>query len=644
MEGKWSGFAKELANLIFFWIFGILFFTLFKFIFLILFADQIGDGVTLLDYLLVLFTGFLFDGTVVCYFVLPPLASLLVLVFFSKFELVAKIRRVFQGLFVILSAVNCLVTLNYFGEYNSQYNNFLFMGLLHDDKVAIAKTVVEAYHPILNSLILLLVIVSCLVILRLFEKREAIYRVLIKIKLTYGKSLLVLVTLFLFVSSIRGSFYGRPISRGWACVTSDSFLNKTVINPFRMIKYAYEDYTEFNNLGNKNPYGDCPLSRDEIQQQLEKVAKGRTFINEQHKQIFLVIMESYDSWSLMEEYRPLKLSTNLSRLADEGTHFKNFLPAYDATFYAYGSLVTGIPCCGINICKVAEMSDPYITSIFAQFKKLGYQTNFYYGGFPLWQNIGDFSKYLQCDNVYFGVDMADVMEAGAWGIADEKVFDFALKNTNPEEYTFNVILTLSHHSPYEVDVKAKGFPYETVEDLPKEMQHLYKGGISFLQMGHLWYGDWAIGEFMKGAEAKFNNALYAFTGDHFGRYFLSHTPNLEVSSTVPFVLYGRGVPNSEPNTPGGHADILPTLIEMEAPKGFKYYAFGSSMFDSSKSVGFGFEKIITKDRLYYFPKSEKEVCFDLVKKKECGVNKSAAFTAYKECMKRAWSFTMDKMR
>ncbi len=640
MNNKWRQFTKELSNLVFFWFFGVVFFFIYRVAFILLYSNEIGTEVTPNDYYQALFTGFRFDCTAVSYFILIPLVSLLFLSYFSLFGIIRKVRKTFQILFVILSSINCLVTLNYYSEYSSQYNNFLFMGMFDDDKKAIAKTIVEYFNPVLNLSILTVVIVISLLIFKFFEKKERIFGWLSKINGLSGKIVLVLLTIFLFVSNIRGTFYGRPIIRKWAAVTSDNFLNKTIINPYRMIKYAYDDYKEFNKIGDTNPYGDCNMDAEELLMSLRKEAKGVK--QERHKQIFLVIMESYDSWPLMDKYKPLKLSENLSNIANHGVHFTNFLPAYNATFYAYGCITTGIPYCGISINQVASMHEPYLTSIFSQFKKLGYKTKFFYGGFLSWQNVGEFTKHMECDEIYSGIDMGGKSESGEWGVEDEKLFDLVVAKTDEDEYSFNIILTSSYHAPYSIDVRSKGFPYEKVSDLPKEMQQYYKDGMGFPEMGHLWYGDWAIGQFMNKAEQKFGNALYAFTGDHYGRRFLSRTPNLYERSSVPLILYGNGISANKLSTPGSHIDIMPTLIELEAHKGFEYYSFGEDMFNPDKKTGFGFGKIITENKLYEMPKDNKYILLNLDDDTDQFCDTVPYIVDYKDCMRRSWSYTMQK--
>lgn len=598
---KVNHFLKEFSNLLFFWFLGIVFFFLFRLSFVLIFSKQLGANVEFTDYLNTFLMGFKFDCTVMGYFLLLPYLLLLSLSYFGKFKVIKVTRRVHQVLFLFLSAFICVITLNFYYEYNEQFNNFVFLAF-YDDQAAIAQTIMDYYHPWLNLLAITVIIVGGVLLFRFFEKRTFIFNILKKIKPKWGKALLITLSLLLFICNIRGTVIGSPAIRKWAGVAKDPFLNKVVINPYRSLKYAYADFKELNYHG-ENPFGEEDLQEvfqeESVLQVIGKTAKGSQM--EKPKQIFLVIMESYDSWPLMNKYLSFNLSESLKDISEEGAFFPNFLPAYSATIHAYNTIVTGIPYCGVHINYLGAVHDPYETSIFKQFKKLGYTTNFFYGGYLSWENIGEFTDYQGCDHIYSGMDAGDASDFGRWGIEDEKLFDLVLNTIDPEEYTFNVILTSSYHSPYEVDVYAKGFPYKSPDEFSTEAQRYYDSGMTMKQLGHLWYGDREIGRFMKEAKEKYENGLYGFTGDHYGRRFVNHSPNLYEKSSVPFVLYGNGVPIGKKKTPGDHSDIIPTLIELVAPEGFTYYSFGRSMLED-KSYGMGFEKIIDQDSLFHFAK------------------------------------------
>lgn len=351
-------------------------------------------------------------------------------------------------------------------------------------------------------------------------------------------------------------------------------------------------------------------------------------------------MESYDSWPLMDKYSGFKVAENLKRLATNGTFFPDFLPAYNATGYAYETVVTGIPNFGITISPLAQHDTPFVTSIFEQFKRLGYQTNMFYGGYASWEDIGNFTSYQGCDNIYTGADIEDdEMGPGDWGIKDESLFNKVLRTVDPNKYTFNVILTVSNHPPYSVDIYERGFPYKNEADLPAEVRDYFKNGMSIWELGHVWYGDWAIGQFMDQAEIKFKNGLYAFTGDHYGRKFINASPNLYERSSVPFIIYGDGVPKQKLRTPGGHADILPTLIEMVAPKGFEYYSFGHSMFDADKTFGVGCGKLVDSLSMYEYNQNKVwKINLDTFQEGELKIENFDWNDDYNKFMRLAWHY------
>ncbi len=639
---KWNRFLKELSNLIFFWIFGVLFFALFRGIFIWFFQKKITHDVRLGEYFEIFFMGFRFDCTAIAYFLLLPLVLLLLLAPFNKFTLIATVRKIHQVLFVVFSTLICVVTINYFEEYNDQFNHFLFLAL-YDDQKAVMNTILVDFHPIINSIIILLTIIIGIYIFRYFENKERIYKFFGKINFKGSRYIIVIVFLYLFVAGIRGTFSSIPVLREYSGISTDNFLNKTIINPFRSLKYAIKDFNRLNKLGDKNPYMDdkafkVAFPQDKVTDVVRKFAQGPTI--EKPKQIFIVVMESYDSWPLMDKYADFHFADQLRAIAKNGTHFNHFLASGNTTIDSFGAIMTNVPNCGINLSHIGLSTAPFETSIFTQFKKLGYETNFYYGGYLSWENIGDLSKYYGVDRIYSGVDGGGKTDTGGWGIEDEKLFNLVMKHTDKNKYSLNIILTTSYHAPYSVDLEAKGFPYKSAEDFPPAMKKYYDGAMNMKELGHLWYGDKALGDFVRKAEKEFTGSIFNFTGDHFGRKFINHKPNLYEKSSVAYVMYGKSIPKSLNTTPGTHIDIMPTLIEMIAPRGFEYYSFGESMFAKGKNEGIAFDKMIEGSDLYYFPKGSNIEKIDLTTFKESNFKRSPQEVKHNKLMALAWYYTM----
>lgn len=639
---KWNRFLKELSNLIFFWFFGVLFFVAFRAIFIWFFHKKITHDIGLGEYFNIFLMGFRFDCTAIAYFLLLPLASLLILSPFGKFRIIEIIRKIHQVLFVILSTLICVVTINYFKEYGDQFNHFLFLAL-YDDQKAVMNTILVDFHPILNSVIIIASIIIGILIFRYFENKERIYRLLKKINFKWSRYLIVILSIYLFVAGIRGTFGAIPVLREYSGISTDNFLNKTIINPYRSLKYAIKDFNRLNKLGDTNPYMEesafkAAFPQDKVTDVVKKTAQGATI--EKPKQIFIVVMESYDSWPLMDKYQDFHFADNLKAIAKNGTHFNHFLAAGNTTIDSFGAIMTNVPNCGINLSHIGMMNAPFETSIFTQFEKLGYETNFYYGGYLSWENIGDLSKYFGVDRIYSGVDGGGRTDTGGWGIEDEKLFNLVMKHTDKNKYSLNIILTTSYHAPYTVDLEAKGFPYKSAEDFLASMKKYYDGAMNMKELGHLWYGDKALGDFVKKAEKEFTSSIFNFTGDHFGRKFINSKPNLYEKSSVAYVMYGKSIPKSLSSTPGSHIDIMPTLIEMIAPKGFEYYSFGESMFTKDKNEAIAFDKMIEGNDLYYFPKGSNIEKIDLTTFKETNFKQSDLALKHNKLMALAWYYTM----
>jgi phosphoglycerol transferase MdoB-like AlkP superfamily enzyme len=59
---------------------------------------------------------------------------------------------------------------------------------------------------------------------------------------------------------------------------------------------------------------------------------------------------------------------------------------------------------------------------------------------------------------------------GIWGVNDESLFEKVLAKVDDQKNSLNIILTTSFHSPYEIDVFSKGFPYSSKEELPDKIK------------------------------------------------------------------------------------------------------------------------------------------------------------------------------
>jgi len=119
------------------------------------------------------------------------------------------------------------------------------------------------------------------------------------------------------------------------------------------------------------------------------------------------------------------------------------------------------------------------------------------------------------------------------------------------------------------------------------------------QLGHIWYADLTIDDFIGKAQQQDPSALFVVTGDHAERFSFKEQEDEEAIFTVPCIFYGRDVDPAwfESDGVGAHGQITPTLVELLSPTGYKYtsiypslltqeeYAFNKKVWATNGDIG-----------------------------------------------------------
>ena len=575
----------------------------FRLLMIELFGSDKQPGHGVIDILQAMTRGARFDSMVATYPVLPSL-FLTLWCLFSDVSRIAQRVRVTVGVATVAAHLAiCGITIGYFKEYHDQFNQWL-VGLLTDDVGAIARTIWRGY-PIVMYLCAFAILaaaggwgVSWLLLRAPFWRTPQFH--------PQSRVLRALTVL-----AIRGWGIRRPIKQRDLAVTRDPFLNKLVANPYVALRYAILDYryvtgadglSVFLKEGTivdaaKSIFPNAGQWRD-LDTLCQRTAVGRPGPKPRH--IFLIVCESLDAWPLLPEYRTLGLADGLAQLATNGISCKSFVSAGGATIHALGTLVSGLPEAGVNINYQPASRSPFATASAPIFKRLGYHTRFIYGGYS-WQRADEFCLAQGFDE-FSGVPKFKNLPAGAlgtWGAFDEYLFDYVLQETPADIPSFNIILTTVNHPPYDCDVTARGFPHRT---MPAPFDRIYDGTDPMKVFGHQWYTAKCAGEFVLAAEKRFPGSIFIVTGDHASRHFLNSHPSLYERKAVPCLIYGREVLNGltpPPVIAGCHLDLLATLVELSADRGFEYAALGRNLFDPKTApLGFGNGIVVTPDLLF----------------------------------------------
>lgn len=581
-------------------------FQSFRGLMILLFREQAGDHVGWTNVFRCFHAGLRFDISNATYLCAP----LLVMAALGCFWFSPRVHQGVRQFVTIAAAVVCAlifpVDAGYFREYHNQFDHWIW-GVVFDDRRAIALTIWKSYPVVWITLGAIVAAVGFAIGLRWWSQwvtRRAPAGAWFGSGWRRGIVFLLVVVCFIF--GARGSLGNRPVQRRDAAVTGDVFLDKLVTNPITALRHSIEDYQLLGkatglevilpggDIGAAaqafNPEGRAVATVDDL---LRRTAVGAASAKPKH--IFLVVMESYDAWAMQPKFAALHLTDRLQALGRAGITADSFVSAGGGTMPSLATLITGLPEVGLHPNYRETIRAGVPTAAAGIFKRLGYRTRFFYAGYLSWQRLGPFCQEQGFDEVHGGATMTQHLTGDEWGVEDEDLYRYIVAHTG-EQPTFNLVLTTSYHPPYNVDVAAKGFP---LTQLPPELSQYAVTPGELHILGHLWYSDRCVGDFAAALQRQHPESLLAITGDHWSRRCLEKRPSIFERHAVPFVLFGPTLLTNAPRPAriaGSHNDILPTLVELAAPAGFAYHAFGRNLLDAGQAqVGLGSRTVLTPD-------------------------------------------------
>ena len=494
---------------------------------------------------------------------------------------------------VVLTALSVLFVARfpYYRQFHSGYHQLLFNTLNDDVYALLVSLVQEFYLPARLMAALFLAYALYRILGRVWRgaspftprQESAAGRWL-------RRGLIWAAILFLWRVSWFGGALGWETENGWenAGVTRDTLLNEAILDDGQAILRAYTFHIRLNS-GSGPAFTPEELRRlsakltgkppdmDDIDAYLTRRAGGAQIKRPRH--IFLLIGESYANWPLLPQYENLAIANGIRSLLarPDSAYCGAFLPNGGNTVSALTGIVTGLADADLYLTTMPEaFAAPYPTASAPLMRRLGYATYFWYAGAATWERIGAFVTAQGYEHFFSRGDIPGGT-GNVWGVDDEYLYAAVLDSLRADEDQFMVILNVSNHSPFSVDLAAKGFDREAVRAaLPEER----RGDEALLrQLGHFWYEDREIAKFIDAARKRFPDSLFLIIGDHADRYNVSRTPGKYERFAIPFIVSGPGVHPGLfiPDAAGSQIDVLPTLTEMIAPEGFTYEALGESL-------------------------------------------------------------------
>lgn len=382
-----------------------------------------------------------------------------------------------------------------------------------------------------------------------------------------------------------------------AIVKEDPFLSKATVDDLialKMLRHHPMNETmqlsDTENLERVKPFieeqGGSVQSFDKAMQAFHHEARGPRITKPSH--IFLIVGESYSQPYFDPAFADLHIADDGKKLMSD-SHTASIPTTLSAGIISRPSIVSlmlGIFDAGLELNEREEFwRGTMPTSLPLQLRKLGYETNYWYGGSLSHGNFTQFAPACGFDHAYSATDICAPDAPRSWvGVYDHIFLEKAAELIKKDDYLpqFHFIYTTSNHGPYKMPLRKLGFEAEKIMNV---QQDVLDEKIIPKVLGTYWYSDRAINHFIDEMKSAYPDSLFIVTGDHGSQCSeLQHTSFMKREYTFrelhsPILMFHHRELTKDSlanNVIGGHMNILPTIFEMIAPRGFEYY----SLFDS----------------------------------------------------------------
>lgn len=587
----WQGLQTEAKSFLFF----VILFTIFRIIFLGIFHNSLKE-IAIQDILLTLWYGFrisLKTIGIICLisFVLATLPNIVIVKWPSR-----CIRHIWYSIVTVVMTVLFIARIPYYHIFESGYNIMLINGA-HDDIHAIIDTAINEYHAVpytIGALIICVMLVK--LINRILNSQTIDWKIKNKRQLWIRTGVLVIALVVFSIFCRWGGAFSYNHSLNWenASRMSSNLLNETILDDGQAlyrVQSIHKRMEQFRNITitvdeldkNIRYLGGQPSHT--IDQSFTHTIK-QAKLSEQPQTVTFILGESYGLWPMLEQYSSFGdyVAHEGKTLAKNGVAADYLIAQGSGTMPAVNGFLTGMPDVGLypNYESVSY-TEPYGMGIGSVMKGLGYKTVFWYGGFGAWQDVQKFALSQDFDEFH---DASDIQYEGgnAWGAPDGALFKRieAYMDEHKGEKIFNFVLTTTNHPPYSMDLAKEGFDKnQIVGKIPEDIGDTLD---NIQEIGTYWYADHVMGQFVNHMQAKDPSSLFVITGDHSERFNFAREVSPMVRSTIPAIIYGRGVEKYWMPTHqfGTAIQLIPTLAQLVGQPGQTYQSMVPSLWEPTR--------------------------------------------------------------
>lgn len=358
---------------------------------------------------------------------------------------------------------------------------------------------------------------------------------------------IILLGGLLFIG-IRGGVGVSTMNAGRVYFSESPFVNHAALNPIWNFIYSCSHTTKFEEqyrfMEDKQA---CDLLNE-----LNFTTPSDSSLHvlkKDHPNVFLIIMEGMGS-NIIETLGGEKgVTPNLSKYTKEGIIFTNFFANAIRTDRGLTSILSAYPAQPTNSIMKDSKKIQNLPIITQNFKAVGYETAFYYGGDDNFTNLHSYLITAGYQTIINEKNFHDNEISTKWGAYDHILFQKVKEDLNQKisdnrvgKPLFYTILTLNSHEPFDV-------PTDVLEDR---------------YLNSAYYADSCIGDFIETVRNSelWDNSLFIILPDHSFRYPYNLSNSEPYRYRIPLIWLGGAIKEQpmEIEKTCGQVDLAATLL------------------------------------------------------------------------------------
>lgn len=425
-----------------------------------------------------------------------------------------------------------------------------------------------------------------------------------------------LITTFLMLLMVYGSFSWPPLSRADSFRFNNSFTSYLAINPLQnfvaTMRLRSPDFNEQRARKVFPVMAEWMKLQDPSVFSYRRETGPRSNSIESRPNIVLVQCESFSMYKSSMSGNPLNATPFFDSLCRDGIFFDRCFSPHFSTARALFAIITGTP--DAQLFKFSTRNEEALKQHTIINNLEAWEKHYFLGGSPEFNNFKGILGNIEGLQMHTGDDFK-APKVNVWGVSDRDLFLSAneLFRTRNKPF-FAYIQTSGNHRPYNKTIPAWDTGFVRVQ-VPDEELHKY-GFESLDEYNCFRYSDYCFREFIKAAQKEnyFHNTIFVFVGDHglagnaSPMYPPLWTEQRLTDEHVPLLFYAPALlaPERHPEVVS-QIDVLPTIAGMLHER-YVNTTLGRDLLDPSPKNNFAFITN-TSDRIgmvtddYYFTRN-----------------------------------------